>query len=379
MDRTVQVDNTNNIQYFEADYFYYWTAIPDTGPNAGIAYVPASTVNTATGTATTLTDGFDYQLENTSAVFALNAVNPASILVGGGNKGTNGTLYYSTNEGSTFTSIGGLNGTTAPNAITVKAYNSGTYADNSKPTAIAYGTGSAGGTYANAAYIGTEDGDILYSPNVTTSGGDFSETNFYYVTGHSNDEPSNIVMNPNNVQIAYAVVYGVGVYYTTNGSTWTPATGNLASLMTPGASAQDGEESVTLFTPPGQTNPTELLVGGLGGVFQLPLNQATGVPSSSTWTLCGANLPHVLVSSLQYYGGTTDTLLAGTLGRARGKSPTPARRSAWCSSKLSALSIPPIPSAIPGISTTATAAVRPAITPFRSAPGLVSRRRRLER
>ena len=161
----VAVDNTNHIQYYEIGSFSSWTAIPD---STGTQYQPAATVNGATGSYKTLIDGFDNALYYNSAPYALNAVNPASILVGGSGpnnkKNTYGSVYYSTDQGNTFTSIGGLNsGKTGPKPITVTSTSGGTYTDNSKVTAIAFGATNA----PNAAYLGLSDGDILYSSDVT--------------------------------------------------------------------------------------------------------------------------------------------------------------------------------------------------------------------
>ena len=256
----VQVDNTDHIQYYESDNFGF-LAIPDTSGNsaggmyrtAGHIYYPnAAVLNAVPGTTLNGNTTFDPSLRLTT-IYQLNSVNPQYILVGGGRSGktsggayyTGGTLYYSTDEGNSFTSVGGLtSGNSYPTGVTAF----GDYG----VSALAFGATNN----PNAAYVGLSSGDIYYSSDVTQAGGGFMETNFSSITPSNSHEPANIVMNPNNSAIAYAVVYGVGAYYTTNGNTWTAITGNLASLLTPTTTSPppDYEQgSVTLFTPPGQT------------------------------------------------------------------------------------------------------------------------------
>jgi hypothetical protein len=55
------------------------------------------------------------------------------------------------------------------------------------------------------------------------------------------------------------------------------------------------------------------VVGGLGGVFRM-LTPPAGACADSTWTKYGQGLPDVVVHDV-VYDATTDTLVAGTLGR----------------------------------------------------------------
>jgi hypothetical protein len=86
------------------------------------------------------------------------------------------------------------------------------------------------------------------------------------------------------------------------GASWTDITGNLGSLT-------GDVRAVEIVNVDASENPI-LLVGGLGGVFQL-LEPESG---SGSWTPLGTALPHGLVTDLRY-NVADDVLVAAVFGR----------------------------------------------------------------
>ena len=283
-DGTVSLaDVQNGYRYFSAQGF----AVRRRNPN-GTVVAPAATIIGGGGTTLNFYAPGNL-IENMPFLTAaeLNQRDMNQVLVGGF-----GTLYLSLNNMDTFRSLGGVAGG-APLPV---ANITGTV------TAIAFGTAQV----PNAAYVATDDGNIAQSFDVTQGNGNFVVTNFRSVALGA--QTYNIVMDPNNPLIAYAVT-NRGVFKTTNGLNWTDVTGNILNLALPGSiNTLYGIEIFNNGTI--STDDDSLLVGGYGGVFQLrqtPLFTAG-------WTRLGAALPNVVVSDLQY-DASSDSLTAGTYGR----------------------------------------------------------------
>ena len=153
-------------------------------------------------------------------VMALNQADTNLMLVGGPGQ----DLYLSSDHADTFQSIGGVAGSPVNNIT-------GT------PTAIAFGTTQI----RYAAYVATDDGNIAQSFDITSGGGNFFKTNFLSVAG--GQAAFNIVMDPNNPLIAYAVTTS-RVFQTVDGKTWTDITGNLAAFDGPIHRGVDPVESL---------------------------------------------------------------------------------------------------------------------------------------
>ncbi len=113
-----------------------------------------------------------------------------------------------------------------------------------------------------------------------------------------------IAIDPDNGNQAFAMNLG-GVFRTQDaGATWTDVTGNLLSfpITTP--------RSLALArTPEGDA----LVVGTVGGVYI-----ATAADGFAVWQKLGEDLPNTHVFELEY-DASTDTLVAGTIGRATWK------------------------------------------------------------
>jgi hypothetical protein len=85
------------------------------------------------------------------------------------------------------------------------------------------------------------------------------------------------------------------------GQTWRNLTANLPTLV---------GQVRTIELVHAAAGKTALVVGGLGGVFQLP---QPGTPGAA-WSRLGSNLPHGLVLDLRY-NEKARVLIAGVLGR----------------------------------------------------------------
>ncbi len=161
-----------------------------------------------------------------------------------------------------------------------------------------------GGTRDPIAYGAADNPDILYFGSdvrvwVRTGPPPAPVTQSSLVAA---DAIEDVVIDPDNSVIAFAVD-DVGVYRTIDaGATWSEVTGNLSTLeVEPGAlrsiayvnnSAEDG-----------------IVVGTDNGVFA-----ALEVDGFSAWMPLGTHLPRVPVFQLDYHPAT-DLLVAGTLGR----------------------------------------------------------------
>jgi hypothetical protein len=110
-------------------------------------------------------------------------------------------------------------------------------------------------------------------------------------------------MDPQDVRHVYVVDEQSRVWASLDaGHSWRELTANLSTLL-PDA------RTVELFSP-AYGGKMVLIVGGLGGVFQL---SGPGTPGA-LWSRLGSNLPHGLVLDLRY-NYRAKVLVAGILGR----------------------------------------------------------------
>jgi hypothetical protein len=110
-----------------------------------------------------------------------------------------------------------------------------------------------------------------------------------------------LVMDPQDIRHIY-VVDELSLVWASfdEGLTWRNLTGNLPKFL-------GDARTIELFRP-ASSRKGVLVVGGLGGAFQLC------DCGSATWTRLGSNLPHGLVLDLRY-NYTANVLVAGILGR----------------------------------------------------------------
>jgi hypothetical protein len=300
----VLADPTSATRYFSVSNYYFASI---TGQNA-IAY-PLGTVVGTTKQLNTAQGGELAEELPFNVVLVLDqgeiakSVNPARILLAG-----NKTLYVSSDQGNTYTSIGGLGGkdNTTPQPV-----------PNITASITTMAIGSAANT--NAAYVCTSDGYISVTQNITASMGGFST----HVKLPGGDIAQNIVIDPNDAMTAY-VVTPTKVFMTTNGgSLWTSITDNLETLVSPYArniafrtDSYPDSRSIALFNNGTATKADDwVLVGEPGGVFRRMVAPPASL-ATNTWQSFGAGttLPNTLVTSL-VYDTKSNVLLAGTLGR----------------------------------------------------------------
>src|SRR5205823_2750084 len=89
------------------------------------------------------------------------------------------------------------------------------------------------------------------------------------------------------------------------GGTWKELTANLHDLTN-----DNFGRTIEIYSTLPSTKEDVLLVGSLGGVFQMV---QPGKPGAH-WTVVGEGLPHALTMDL-HYDYTDNVLVAGTLGR----------------------------------------------------------------
>ncbi|MEX0642951.1 MAG: hypothetical protein WD468_09640 [Pirellulales bacterium] len=199
---------------------------------------------------------------------AVNAVDPTRLVFG-----VSG-LYESRDVGSEVERIQAVGG--APNV-----------------TALAYGGWRNGVPKPGIIYAAR--GDRVY---VRTA--DFG-SNFAVAVIPGAAVINDLVLDPEDWSIAYAVDETHVYRSADTGRTWVDITGSL------GASKF---RTVEVVERPGRDL---LLVGGLGGVFRTLVDDGA-TPGPLVWSELGAGLPNILVTDLRY-DREDDLLVAGTLGR----------------------------------------------------------------
>jgi hypothetical protein len=165
-------------------------------------------------------------------------------------------------------------------------------------TSLSYGGRLGGVAMPDAFYVGTAGAGQPYILHRTSTAKSI-QTLAAYPGGGVRD----LVMDPQDVRRLYVVDEQNRVWASYDeGLTWRDLSRNLPTLL--------GEVRTIEVFRPTLASGTVLVVGGLGGAFQLR-DPAT---ASSAWSRLGSNLPHGLVLDLRY-NDKADVLIAGVLGR----------------------------------------------------------------
>jgi hypothetical protein len=202
--------------------------------------------------------------------YVLNRVDPRRMLIGTAN------IYESPDQGDSLYNL----------LFTGKFISS-----------LAYGGWLNGVAVPDAFYVGTAGAGqpLILHRNGTSRA---IQTLSAYPGGGVND----LVMDPRDVRRLYVVDEQNRVWATADeGQTWRNLTANLPTLV---------GQVRTIELVHAAAGKTALVVGGLGGVFQLP---QPGTPGAA-WSRLGRNLPHGLVLDLRY-NEKARVLIAGVLGR----------------------------------------------------------------
>jgi hypothetical protein len=177
-------------------------------------------------------------------------------------------------------------------------------------TSLAYGSRQNGKEMPDAFYAGTSSGFDLISGEFHGAiilhrkllSDPVATLNTYQSQGGSGVR--SLVMDPQNFQNVYVVDDHSQVWASIDeAQTWTNITANLVPTLT------SDVRCIEIFSPDTMTQHSVLIVGGLGGVWQM---QSPG--SGSSWIPLSSGLPHALFKDL-HYNGMKDVLVAGSLGR----------------------------------------------------------------
>lgn len=203
--------------------------------------------------------------------YALNRIDPRRMLIGTAN------IYESLDRGDTLANL----------------YSTGKFI-----TSLSYGGRLKGVAVPDAFYVGTGGPGQPYILHRGTAGGAIGTLTAYPGSG-----VQDLAMDPQDVRRVYVVDEGNRVWASFDtGLTWRNLTANLPTLL--------GQARTVEVVRPASGGSTELIVGGLGGVFRLC---APGTPGA-LWSRLGSNLPHGLVLDLRY-NDKASVLVAGVLGR----------------------------------------------------------------
>jgi hypothetical protein len=159
---------------------------------------------------------------------------------------------------------------------------------------LAYGGRLNGNANPDVFYVGTAGANIFHRVNR----GDPITTLSAYPGGGVRG----LVIDPRNYQTIYVLDFQNRVWASNEGASWTNITANLSSLTS-------DLRAIEVVSTEAQPNAL-LLVGGLGGVFQMPNPGSSG----GSWSVLSTELPRGLVRDLQY-NLTDDLLAAAMLGR----------------------------------------------------------------
>jgi hypothetical protein len=205
--------------------------------------------------------------------FVLNAIDPSRMLIGTAN------LYESLDQGDSLANLGFT----------------GFIGNGVGASPLAYGGRLNGEPHADVFYVGA-GGSIQHRVNI----GDLMTT----LSAYPGNGSRALVMDPQNYQSIYVVDAVSQVWASFDeGASWSNLTANLPSLSS-------DIRAVEVVSPDGTAAHAVVLVGGLGGVFQLPGSGSSG----ASWTILSRELPHGLVLDL-HYNIANDVLVAGLLGR----------------------------------------------------------------
>lgn len=226
------------------------------------------------------------------APFALNSVDPRLMLLG----------FNDVYEDADPTTANGFAG----DVITDISANVDTLTGT--VIALAYG-GQRGGTgFSNVAFVGTTSGQLFFRGE---AGAAFTD-----VTAQlgSTTTINSIALDPQDWRRVY-VVTGNRVFFTAD---ITNLAANPFTVIGGGANDNLARLSATLGSLAPQLRTVTVVgatpvVGGLGGAYRM-LAPPAGACDDATWTKYGQGLPVEVVRDLDY-DATTDTLVAGTMGR----------------------------------------------------------------
>jgi hypothetical protein len=208
--------------------------------------------------------------------YVLNRINPTRMLIG------TADIYESMNQGDTLSDVSGFTGSFIGDGLGNSPLSYGGFNSN--------GTQNPGAFFAAAGatiYHRTADGNPVITIASPTGG-----------------TIRALVMDPRNVTHVFVLGANNQVFGSfDDGVTWTNMTANLGSLSS-------SVRSIEIFSPSASPINTVLLVGGLGGVWQMRRPGGGG----SSWTSVGTGLPQTLVYDLTY-DYADNVLVADTLGR----------------------------------------------------------------
>jgi hypothetical protein len=166
-------------------------------------------------------------------------------------------------------------------------------------SSLSYGGRLNGVANPDAFYVGTMGSARPLILHRASAGGAITE-----LTAYPGGGVRDLVMDPQNTGHVYVVDEQNRVWASFDiGVTWRNLTANLPTLLGQG-------RTIEIFRPRASSGRTVLVVGGLGGVFQMRNPGTTG----AAWARLGSNLPHGLVLDLRY-NTTSNVLLAAVFGR----------------------------------------------------------------
>jgi hypothetical protein len=203
--------------------------------------------------------------------YVLNRLDPRRMLIG------TTDIYESRDQGDTLANL---------------------FATGKDISSLSYGGRLKGAAMPDAFYVGTAGAGQPLILSRATAGGTIRT-----LTAYPGGGVRDLVMDPQDVRHVYVVDEQSRVWASLDaGHSWRELTANLSTLL-PDA------RTVELFSP-AYGGKMVLIVGGLGGVFQL---SGPGTPGA-LWSRLGSNLPHGLVLDLRY-NYRAKVLVAGILGR----------------------------------------------------------------
>jgi hypothetical protein len=219
---------------------------------------------------------FDTALNGFNGNAILNRLNPARMLL------TGQFIYESMDRGDTVSNLADIG-------------EGATRLFSNRP--ITYGGLNGNGTpNPGSFYVGSNFNKIYHRSNDSSP---IVTLNSYPDNGYI----LALVSDPKNVSHVFVLNSNQRVWGSFDeGTTWTDLTANLGSLSSDFRTLE--------MVPSPNSSSSTLVVGGLGGVWQM---SNPGV-SGSTWQIIGANLPQALVFDVRY-DSTDNVLVAALLGR----------------------------------------------------------------
>lgn len=229
--------------------------------------------------------------------FVLNAVDPKRMLIG------TQSPYKSFDQGGTLHNLANEFLAAGTNGSFIGG-NFGFGINQGVP--MAYGGRLNGVANPDVIYIG--DGANFDTVGIraqlfhrVSAGGPFTK-----LTAYPGDEVVTVVMDPQDYRRVYVTDISNRVWASFNeGTTWRELTANLPTLTT-----ATFTNTIEIYSTRPSTNEDVLMVGTIGGVFQMQHPDRAG----ATWKQLGEDLPHALTIDL-HYDYTDIILVAGTLGR----------------------------------------------------------------